>query len=240
MTATSLSTPPSMRTSPTLRRILAAYPRAAELPDGATVIFRPLVKEDREQLIALFVDIPYEELRNLQDNVSDPAVVRRWCRTLNYDRVLPIVAEMDGKIVADATLHRRTVGPMRRIGRFRAYVRPEYRDRGLGTLLLREIMDLARQLGLTQLAVELYEDQMALRRVFFRYGFHEEGRIPAYQRVILMRDLAEAEVPAGTVAEGASPEEEETGLAEAAVPAAIVEAATAPGGEEPGGQTTPE
>jgi GNAT superfamily N-acetyltransferase len=68
--------------------------------------------------------------------------------------------------VADATLHRRAVGPMRQIGRFRAYVRPEYRRCGIGTVLLREIISVARQMGLTHLAVELYEDQTALRTVF--------------------------------------------------------------------------
>ncbi|HYM90913.1 MAG TPA: GNAT family N-acetyltransferase, partial [bacterium] len=163
------------------------------LPDGARVTLRPLVAKDEEKLVQLFADIPYEELRNLQDNVSDPVIVRRWCRNINYDRVLPIIAELDGRMVADATLHRRTVAPLREIGRVRAYVRPEYRRRGLGTVLLREIMGLARQLGLRRLAVELYEDQTALRSVFVRYGFSEEGRVPAYQRVILVREIAEQE-----------------------------------------------
>ncbi len=102
---------PRTRTSPALRRALALYPRPAELPDGAVVTLRPLTADDRDKLVALFIDIPHEELRNLQDNVSDPTVVRRWCRNLNYERVLPIVVELDGNIVGDATLHRRAVGP---------------------------------------------------------------------------------------------------------------------------------
>ena len=215
MAIKTLSTPPRtppMRTSPTLRRVLAPYPRSVELPDGATVVLRPLVGGDRDKLVALFIDIPHEELRNLQDNVSDPTVVLRWCRNLNYARVLPIVAELDGKLVGDATLHRRTVGPMRQIGRFRAYVRPEYRNRGIGTVLLQEIMSVAQQVGLTQLAVELYEDQTALRKVFSRYGFREEGRIPVYQRVILLRDLAAEQETAGTAGEEtAAPGEMTTG-----------------------------
>lgn len=195
------------RTSPALRRVLAPYPRTVELPDGARVVLRPLVPGDRDRLVALFIDIPHEELRNLQDNVSDPTVVLRWCRNLNYDRVLPIVAELDGRIVADATLHRRAVGPTRQMGGFRAYVRPEYRHRGIGTVLLQEIQSIARQLGLTQLAVELYEDQTALWKVFSRYGFREEGRIPVYQRVILVRDLAE-EATGGVPGQGQAVEEE--------------------------------
>jgi GNAT superfamily N-acetyltransferase len=202
---------PWIRTSPALRRVLAPYPRTAELRDGTSVVLRPLVGGDRDKLVALFIDIPHEELRNLQDYVSDSTVVLRWCRNLNYDRVLPIVAELDGKIVGDATLHRRAVGPMRQIGRFRAYVRPEYRRRGIGTMLLQEIMNLARQLGLTQLAVELYEDQTALRKVFSRHGFHEEGRVPVYQQVILMRDLAEEAAAIGAGEQPAVPKDITTG-----------------------------
>lgn len=172
-----------------LQRFLKRYPRTAELRDSEIVTLRPLVASDEEQMVRLFADIPYEELRNLRDNVADPAVVRAWCRHLNYERVLPIIAEVNGTIVADATLHRRRVGPMRDVGRLRAYVHAIYRGRGLGAVLLHELIELATALGLRQLVVELYEDQHALIRMFHRYGFREEGRLPVYQTVILVREL---------------------------------------------------
>jgi len=182
--------------SPELRLVLERYPRVVELPDGAQVRLRPLVSRDEPELVQLFINIPYEDLRNLHDNVSDPVIVRRWCRNINYDRVLPIVAELEGKIVADATLKRCAAGPTRRVGRFRAYVHPEYRRRGLGAVLLREILDLARAVGMTQLAVELYQGQREMRKMFLRYGFHDEGLVPACQRVTLVRQVAaEEDVP---------------------------------------------
>src|SRR3972149_10034115 len=96
-----------------LQHLLKRYPRTAELRDGTSVVLRPLKAEDEDQLVALFAHIPYEELRNLRDNVAEASVVRGWCRHLSYDRVLPIVAETDGGIIADATLPRRRVGPAR-------------------------------------------------------------------------------------------------------------------------------
>lgn len=203
-----LSTPSRKRdVPPELRPVFERYPRAVELPDGARVRLRPLVPRDEEKLVQMFIGTPYEDLRNLQDNVTNPVIVRRWCRSINYDRVLPIVAELDGKIVGDATLHRRFVEPMRGIGefracvrgfmepmcgigKFRAYVCPEYRRRGLGAVLLREILDLARALGLKQLVVELYQNQVELRKMLLRYGFRDEGLLPVYQRLILVRDVA--------------------------------------------------
>lgn len=172
-----------------LPQVLKRYPRTAVLRDGEIVSLRPLVASDEEQLVRLFSDIPYEELRNLRDNVADPAVVRAWCRHINHARVLPIIVEVDGTIVADATLHRRHVGPMREVGRLRAYVHARYRGKGLGAVLLDELIELATALGLRQVVVELYQDQHGLIRMFQRYGFHEEGRLPVYQTVILVRDL---------------------------------------------------
>jgi GNAT superfamily N-acetyltransferase len=172
-----------------VRLILDRYPRPVELADGTKVTLRALLPSDASRLVRLFADIPHEELRNLHDDVSNPTVVRRWCQNINYDRVLPIVAEHEGRLVADATLHRRPIGPTRQIGRFRAYVREEYRRRGLGTALLQELMTVGRALGLQQLAVELYEDQKVLKNALLRSGFREIGRIPVYERVIVARSL---------------------------------------------------
>jgi len=172
-----------------VRLILDRYPRSVELVDGTKVRLRALLPSDASKLVRLFADIPHEELRNLHDDVSNPTIVRRWCQNINYDRVLPIVAEHEGRLVADATLHRRAIGPTRHIGRFRAYVREEYRRRGLGTALLHEVLTLGRALGLQQLAVELYEDQEAFKNALLRSGFSEAGRIPVYERVMLVRSL---------------------------------------------------
>lgn len=172
-----------------VRLILDRYPRPVELADGTKVKLRALLSSDASALVRLFADIRHDDLRNLHDDVSNPTVVRRWCKNINYDRVLPIIAEHEGRLVADATLHRRSVGPTRQVGRFRAYVREEYRGRGLGTALLQEIVTLGRALGLQQLAVELYEDQESLKDALLRSGFGEVGRIPLYKRVVLLRPI---------------------------------------------------
>lgn len=172
-----------------VRVILDRYPRLVELADGTKVRLRALLPSDASRLVRLFAGIPYEELRNLHDDVSNPSVVRRWCQNISYDRVLPIVAEHEGRLVADATLHRRPVGTERQVGRFRAYVRADYRRRGLGAVLLQEVAEIGRALGLQQLAVELYEDQEALKNVLLRSGFKEVGRIPVSERVVFVRSL---------------------------------------------------
>jgi ribosomal protein S18 acetylase RimI-like enzyme len=165
----------------------AHLPKQVTLKDGSQATLRVLVSDDADRLVALFSDIAYSDLRELRDNVLDERVVRRWCRHINYDRVLPIVAEINGRLVADATLHRKmTTGT---VGRFRAYVHPTARHRGLATELLNEIMTIARNASLKTLVVEVFNDQERLIETLEAYGFKRQAFIPAYQTVVLAFDL---------------------------------------------------
>ncbi len=164
---------------------LSSLPRQIKLKDGSSVTLRLLVPEDADKLVALFADISYADLRELRDNVLDERVPRRWCRYINYDRVMPVVAEADGRLVADATLHRRATAPVETVAKFRAYVHPSYRRRGLGTTMLNEMMTIARDLGVKTLAVELFVDQIRLISMLEGYGFRRQAVIPAYQTVVL-------------------------------------------------------
>jgi len=63
-----------------------------------------------------------------------------------------------GKIVADATLHRRDGGPLRLVGRVKWLIDPEYRGIGLGSLLVNQFIDIARANGLRHLSCMLLSD----------------------------------------------------------------------------------
>jgi GNAT superfamily N-acetyltransferase len=95
---------------------------------------------------------------------SDPTSTRLmqhfkagWVRDLDYERVLPLLAGQHDRIVGDATLHRRRDGAHRHMGEVRVTVDPVWRGRGLGTALLRELVDCASQVGLETLVFELIE-----------------------------------------------------------------------------------
>ncbi len=169
--------------------VLGSLPRHITLKDGSKATLRLLVSEDADKLVALFVDISYADLRELRDNVLDERVPRRWCRHINYERVLPVVAEVDGRLVADATLHRRATAPVETVAKFRTYVHPSFRHRGLGTAMLNEMMGIARDLGVKTLVVELFVDQIRLISMLEGYGFKRQAVVPAYQTVVLAYEL---------------------------------------------------
>ena len=72
--------------------------------------------------------------------------------------MLPLLAWDGHKVVADATLHRRTGSPLRLVGRVKWLIDPEYRGAGLGTLLINNFIDTARADGLRHLTCMLISD----------------------------------------------------------------------------------
>ncbi|MGH7386974.1 MAG: hypothetical protein ACREIZ_00770 [Candidatus Methylomirabilales bacterium] len=90
-----------------MAEILARFPKTWVLDYGAKVTVRPMVKEDRDKLAEFFKKIPEGDLKFLKDDVTDVRVIDQWVRDLNYERALPLVVEMNGRIIADASLHRR-------------------------------------------------------------------------------------------------------------------------------------
>ena len=163
--------------------MLEGYPKTVVIGGGTRVTLRPMVKEDEEKLKEFFNGIPEEERWYLKEDVADPNVIESWVRDLNYERVLPIVAEVEGKIVADATLHRRSFGGSKHVAKMRVVVAPEYRGKGLGTWVAIDIVNNALQYGVEKLIAELVPDaQQAAFEGLRRVGFVEEAVLRDYAK----------------------------------------------------------
>ena len=134
------------------------FPQEAVLRDGRRVLLRPFAKRDVAALYDFFQRIPEETRRFAWDRVGDRATVERWGRELDYEKVFPLLALDGGKVVADATLHRREIGPLRLTGRIKWTIDPAYRGVGLGSLLVNHFIDTARGLGLKHLNCMLITD----------------------------------------------------------------------------------
>lgn len=133
------------------------YPSAVILRDGTRVSIRPLRKEDKARLLAFFQAIPEDERHYLKDNVASPETIHRWTAGIDAERVFPLVALDGDAIVADGTLHRSRSQARRHIGEIRLVVHPAYRDRGLGSRMIRELVDAAMDLRLHKVIFELVD-----------------------------------------------------------------------------------
>ncbi len=151
--------------------IKGKFPRTVTLKDGTAVTLRPMVKEDAGKLVEFFKHVPPEDRVFFKEDVTRRDVIDAWARGLDYEKILPLLAEADGRIVGDATLHRRTFGWMSHVGRLRVATSEEYRHRGLGTRLVQALIEAAREADLEKLDVGLMADQVLAIRAFEKIGF---------------------------------------------------------------------
>lgn len=134
------------------------FPQETALRDGRRLLIRPFGQLDGPALRDFFQRLPANYRRFAWDNIEDPSVVERWAKNIDYGKVLPLLALDGQKIVADATLHRKEHGPLRRVGRLKWLLDPEYRGAGLGTSLVNTMIGIAGEQGLRHLTTLLIAD----------------------------------------------------------------------------------
>ncbi len=150
---------------------LQKFPKDTRLKDGSKFKLRPLRKDDEKAFHEFFLSVPAQERMFIKHRVTEPEVIRDWCRNIDLGRNLPLLAIANGKIVGDATLHQQLGGWKRHIGRISILVLPDYRGRGLARAMITEMIDLAREAGLEKLEAEFIGEQDAAAKTFALLGF---------------------------------------------------------------------
>ena len=157
---------------------LNTYQKEAILKDGTKILLRPMVIEDQDALYEFFKAVSEEEARYLRDDVKSRLLIESWAKNLDYSRTLPILAIKDEIIIADATINRRRSGWKWHLGSVRIFVHKDYRNRGLGELMVDELARIAYRLGIEKLILEIPDTNTAVINAFTKAGFHRAAVIP--------------------------------------------------------------
>jgi ribosomal protein S18 acetylase RimI-like enzyme len=105
---------------------------------------------------------------------------RAFADSLRGRRVL-LVAEVEGKVVGQIFLQVDSAlagGDGRSAYLYALRVRPEFRNRGIGTELVREAEAILRQRGFTRALISVARDNDAARRLYERLGYEIFGEDP--------------------------------------------------------------
>jgi len=173
--------------------------KSGKLKDGSEVLLRPMVKGDRKAVGEFFGRLTPSVLQYVRNDVTDPKVLDKWFDQLNYDRVFPLLAFKGDKVVANASLHRVAHGWRKHLGTIRIVVDPEFHGKGLGTLMINELVDLAMEFGLEKLMVEFPLKAHGALAIFKKAGFSPRGVIEGLMKgrhgedldiVIMVMDVA--------------------------------------------------
>ena len=153
--------------------MLEDYPKKITLPEGLSLTLRPMTRDDQYALYSFFIGLDGEDRRFLRNVVTDRKLIEKWARNLNYDQVLPILAEYDDRIVASATLHYQTFGWGRHVAEIRVTVAPEFQGRRLGAALIEELTALASKGQVKKLLARIVTTRKGVITAFERAGFSQ-------------------------------------------------------------------
>lgn len=179
--------------------MLEDYPKEIILQDGLKLKLRPMTKYDFDGVYRFFVTLAEYDRKYLRNDTQSRVLIEKWCRELNYDKVLPILAEIDGKIIANATLHREIHGWSKHIGEIRMTISPNYQQKGIGSLLVNEIAKLGERVGLEKIMAWVVTTREYVIKLFTDNDFTPVSTLKNYVKtihdgsyqdvVILVKDL---------------------------------------------------
>jgi GNAT superfamily N-acetyltransferase len=143
------------------------------LADGGSVCVRPVTPGDAPRIEAFHRALSLETVhfRYFSGLARlPPAIVRRFT-VVDFARDMVLVAELGERVVALASYHR---GRSPDSAEVAFVVADEHQGRGLGTLLLDELAELAREHGVTRFVADTLVGNRAMLRVFADAGFELE------------------------------------------------------------------
>jgi L-amino acid N-acyltransferase YncA len=182
--------------------LIKNFPKQVNLEDGTVITLRPLLKDDDQAFLAYFRSLAPEERVVLREEVTDPKVIENWMETLDYDLVLPLIALHGKRIIGAASLQFNLSAWTQHQGEVRLSTDPQYRAKGLGTLLIQTLEDIAAQLGLEQLTAEIPPELDKAFYLFEKLGFEKAAVLKGFVMdmegresdiVLMIKSLAPAE-----------------------------------------------
>lgn len=174
------------------------YQKETQLKDGTKILLRPMVAEDQDVLYEFFQSVSKDVARYLREDVGSRLVVEKWAQNIDYEKTLSILALKGDTIIADATINRRKFGWKHHLGTVRVFVHKDYRDVGLGHLMIEELVDISYKLGVEKLIVEIPDINIAAINAFTASGFYRAAMIPNMVKdrenmpvdiVVMMKDV---------------------------------------------------
>jgi len=147
------------------RRVVLRAPRMSDLDDFLEFI-NSLVDEGAEILV---------EERKTREAEAD--WLGRLLADIEKGHVICAAGEVDGKVVANSEVRKGT-GKRSHVGTLGIAIRDDYRDIGVGTEMIRVLIEESRRAGLKLLRLTVFDSNLRARHVYEKVGFQEVGKVP--------------------------------------------------------------
>jgi len=149
--------------------------------DGREVVLRTPKWEDLDDLLELINSLVDEKADILKtERISREEEIDWLSRVLGRlekDETLYMVAQVGGKVVAISEISRRS-GYEKHVGVIGIAIRSAFRELGIGTEMMKTLIEQARTIGLKVLTLTAFATNKHAIHVYEKVGFEQTGRIP--------------------------------------------------------------
>jgi len=164
--------------TPAIRPYPRQYVGTHKMTGGDEITIRPIRPEDEPKLVTFHerlsersVYLRYANLMKLEQRVAHDRLARICF--IDYDREMALVAERssdggDDEIIAVGRL---TQQPGRNEAEFAMLVIDDYQGEGIGTELLRRLVEVGENEGLDRITADILQQNRAMQRVCEKLGF---------------------------------------------------------------------
>jgi len=171
---------------------IVAYPRHLEttlvLPDASRIALRPIRPDDAVLLQQLMARLAPEDIRARFHGMLrtlDGVLLARLAQ-IDYDREIAFVAFAAGDAIPLGVV-RLHADPGNEQAEFAILVRTDWHGRGLGTAMMRRLIDIAHRRGLRRVVGSVMRDNVAMLSLAQETGFHVVASVG--DEVTVMRHL---------------------------------------------------
>jgi RimJ/RimL family protein N-acetyltransferase len=152
-----------------------------EAKDGRKVILRTPRWDDLDDFLGVINSLVEEGADILRtERVSREEEIDFLSRVLSRlekDEMFYLVAEVDGKVVAVSEINKRS-GYEKHVGVIGIAIRGGFRDLGIGTEMMKTLVEQARKIGLKVLTLSAFATNKRAIHVYEKVGFLKTGSIP--------------------------------------------------------------
>jgi putative acetyltransferase len=160
------------------------YPREWEAvftpKSGERVCFRPEQSGDTDMLWEMFSTLSERSLSNLAPPFTKERI-ERWTSNIDYDKILTVVAvvEENGeqRIVGSASLSIIQREISKHTAELGIAVHDNFQNMGMGTALLKHLLDIARMKKLRKIWLLVNTDNDRAVHIYKKAGFEIEGKL---------------------------------------------------------------
>ncbi len=163
-----------MKTGKIVRRFTAK--------NGRKVILRTPRWEDLDGLLGFINSLSEEDLDVLPERRKitrdeEAGWLGNYLAEIERKKALMVIAEINGKVIANSEVTSKR-GANSHVGELGISILSGYRDLGIGTEMLKTLIQESKKIGLKVLVLHVFANNDRARRVYEKVGFKETGRIP--------------------------------------------------------------